>query len=132
MQFHAAISNTKVVPPPSDNQIEILYYFFQRITQSFPLGDLMDLLPYRFHGLLTGPHVRQKLVGFLSSHLVEMKSKKVETVLSHVHNTGLGGMKGQFQFDHDLPDLLQSFLGLPLGSTDDRKIIRVTHQLAQG
>jgi hypothetical protein len=132
LQFHAAISGTKVIPPPTDNQIEIFYYFFQRITQSFPLGDLMDLLPYRFHGLLTGPHVRQKLVGFLSSHLVEMKSKKVETFLSHVHNTGLGGMKCQLQFGHDLLDLLQSFLGFSLGATDDRKIIRIPNQLAQG
>lgn len=82
----------------------------------------MDLLPNRFHGLLTRPHIRQKLVGFLSSQFVEMKSKKVETFLSHVHNTGLGGMKGQFQFDQDLLDLLQSFLGFSLGSTDDDEV----------
>jgi len=61
-------------------------------------------------------------VGFLSSYLVEMKSKKVEAFLSHVHNTGLGGMKGQFQLGHDLLDLLQSFLGFSLGSADDHKV----------
>jgi len=92
----------------------------------------MDLLPHRFHGLLARPQIWHYLVGVLGLRLVKVKTQKVKSFLVHIHNAGLGGMKGQFQFDHDLPDLLQSFLGLPLGSTDDRKIIRVTHQLAQG
>jgi hypothetical protein len=63
---------------------------------------------------------------------MKVETKKVKPFLVHIHNAGLGGMKGQFQSGHDLLDLLQGFLSFPLSPTDDHKIIRVTNQLSQG
>ncbi len=70
-------------------------------------------------------------MGFLRLHFVEVKAKKVKALLSHIHNAGFGGMKHQFQSDHDLLDLLQGFPGFSLGPADDHKIIRIPDHLSQ-
>ena len=61
-------------------------------------------------------------MGALGLTFVKMKTKKVKAFLSHIHNAGLGGVKGQFQSGHDLLDLLQGFLGILLALTDDHKV----------
>ena len=56
---------------------------------------------------------------------MEMKTKKVETFSTHIHNTGFSRMKCQFQDSHDLPDFLQGSFGVSQGTTDDDEVIGI-------
>ena len=122
MKLHGAIPTAKVIPPPTNNRVEALNHFLRRVTQLLPLGNVIHLLSHRLHGLLARPVVGHYFLGVPGLTLVKMKTKKVKTFPAHSHNAGFGGMKGQFQFVHDLLDLLQSFLGFSLGSADDHKV----------
>jgi hypothetical protein len=62
---------------------------------------------------------------------VEVKAKKVEPISTHIHNTGFGGMERQFQDVHDLFDCLQGDFGVPLGATDDYKVICIANQFSE-
>jgi hypothetical protein len=71
-------------------------------------------------------------VGVLGLILVKVKTKKVKPFLAHLHYAGLGRVKSQFQPGHDLLDLLQSILGVPLGPTNDHKVIGISHKFPKG
>src|SRR5208283_3896244 len=94
LQLLRAVLEVEVVPPTTDNRIEFPDYFLWCQMQHFPFRLLMDLLPHRFHGLLSRPHIRDKSMGRSGLAFVEVKTKKVEPFAVHIHNAGLGGMEG--------------------------------------
>jgi hypothetical protein len=61
-------------------------------------------------------------MGVFGFHFVKTETEKIKSFSSHIHKAGLDGMKGQFQFDHDLLYLLQGFLSVLPGSADDYKV----------
>jgi len=57
-----------------------------------------------------------------------MKAKKIEPILSHIHNTGFRGVECQFQDSHDLLGCLQGSFGILPSTTDDDEVISVSDE----
>jgi hypothetical protein len=92
----------------------------------------MNLLPHRLHGLLSRPRTGHKSMGNPGFSFSEVKPKKIKPFFVHIHNTGFGRMKGQFQPSHNLLNLLQGRLSISSTGADNHKIICISHQLSQG
>jgi hypothetical protein len=82
----------------------------------------MNLLPHRLHGLLSRPCTRRKSMGNPGFSFPKVKSKKIKPFFVHIHNTGFGRMKGQFQSSHNLLDLLQGRLSISSTGADNHKV----------
>ena len=60
-----------------------------------------------------------------------MKAKKIEPVLTHIHDTGFGGVECQFQDVHNLLDCLQGIFGVSFSTADDDEVIRITDKYSK-